>query len=77
MGQGVPVSPTAPSDGQALCYDAASTSYKPAACTNAGPAGSQQYVACRKDRDVERSNAVTRADKKQRDLGEWMLNHPN
>ena len=43
----------------------------------AGPTGSPQYVACRKDRDVERSNAVTRADKKQRDLGEWMLNHPN
>ena len=45
--------------------------------TNAGPVGSTQYVACRKDRDIERSNALTRADKKQRDLGEWMLNHPN
>ena len=43
----------------------------------AGPTGSPQYVACRKDRDVQRSDAVTRADKKQRDLGEWMLNHPN
>jgi len=42
-----------------------------------GPTGSPQYVACRKDRDIQRSNAVTRADKKQRDLGEWMLNHPN
>jgi len=42
-----------------------------------GPAGSPQYVACRKDRDVQRSDALTRADKKQRDLGEWMLNHPN
>ena len=44
---------------------------------NAGPVGSPQYVACRKDRDVQRSNAVTRADKKQRDLGEWMVNHPD
>ncbi|MGE5159497.1 MAG: hypothetical protein ACM3OF_15280 [Gemmatimonas sp.] len=44
--------------------------------TNGGPAGSPQYVACRKDRDIQRSNAITRADKKQRDLGEWMLNHP-
>jgi hypothetical protein len=43
----------------------------------AGPAGSPQYVSCRKDRDVQRSDALTRADKKQRDLGEWMLNHPD
>jgi hypothetical protein len=45
--------------------------------TNGGPVGSAQYVACRKDRDVQRGNAITRADKKQRDLGEWMMNHPN
>ena len=45
--------------------------------SHAGQAGSPDYVACRKDRDVQRSNAVTRADKKQRDLGEWMLNHPD
>jgi hypothetical protein len=38
--------------------------------------GSPEYVACRKDRDVQRSNALTRADKKQRDLGEYMLNNP-
>jgi len=44
--------------------------------TNAGTVGSPQYVACRKDRDLQRGNAVTRADKKQRDLAEWMLNHP-
>jgi hypothetical protein len=44
---------------------------------NGGPTGSPQYVACRKDRDVQHSDAVTRADKKQRDLGEYMLNHPN
>ena len=39
-------------------------------------AGSPQYVACRKDRDVQRNNANARADRRQRDLGEYMLNHP-
>jgi hypothetical protein len=38
--------------------------------------GSPEYVACRKDRDVQRSNADARADRRQRDLGEYMLNHP-
>jgi hypothetical protein len=47
-------------------------------CRNhAGSPGSTEYVACRKDRDVQRSDAVTHADKKQRDLADWMLNHPN
>ena len=39
-------------------------------------AGSSEYVACRKDRDVQRSNANARADRRQRDLGEYMLNNP-
>ena len=39
--------------------------------------GSPEYVACRKDRDVARSNAKTRADRRQRDLGEYMLSHPD
>jgi hypothetical protein len=39
--------------------------------------GSPEYVACRKDRDVIRSNAASRADRRQRDLGEYMLNHPD
>lgn len=38
--------------------------------------GSSEYVACRKDRDAQRGNAIARADKKQRDLGEYMLDHP-
>jgi hypothetical protein len=38
--------------------------------------GSPQYVACRKDRDAQRGNAVDRADKKQRGLAEFMLNNP-
>jgi hypothetical protein len=39
--------------------------------------GSPEYVACRKDRDVVRNNANARADRRQRDLGEFMLNHPD
>jgi hypothetical protein len=38
--------------------------------------GSPEYVACRKDRDVQRNNANSRADKRQRNLGEYMLNNP-
>ncbi len=38
--------------------------------------GSTEYVACRKDRDALRNNAAARADRKQRDLGEYMLNNP-
>ena len=38
--------------------------------------GSPAYVACRKDRDVVRGNAEARADRRQRDFGEYMLNHP-
>lgn len=39
--------------------------------------GSPQYSACRKDRDVQRNNAINRADRAQRNLGEYMLNNPN
>jgi hypothetical protein len=39
--------------------------------------GSSEYVACRKDRDVQRNNANARTDRRQRDLGEYMLNHPD
>jgi hypothetical protein len=38
--------------------------------------GSSEYIACRKDRDVQRSMAENRADRRQRDLGEYMLNNP-
>ena len=38
--------------------------------------GSPEYVACRKDRDVMRNNAGVRADRAQRNLGEYMLNNP-
>jgi len=39
-------------------------------------AGTPEYVACRKDRDILRNRAVARADRRQRDLGEYMLNNP-
>ncbi|WP_029585544.1 hypothetical protein [Bradyrhizobium sp. URHD0069] len=38
--------------------------------------GSPEYVACRKDRDVARNNSVARADRQQRNLGEYMMNNP-
>ena len=45
-------------------------------CRAGSAVGSPEYVACRKDRDVQRNNANTRADKRQRNLGEYMLNNP-
>jgi hypothetical protein len=48
-----------------------------AVCQSRGYAqGSPEYVACRKDRDVQRNAATARADRRQRDLGEYMLNNP-
>ena len=38
--------------------------------------GSPEYVACRKDRDVQRNNYNAKADRAQRNLGEYMLNNP-
>jgi len=45
-------------------------------CRASNAVGSPEYVACRKDRDVQRNNANARADRRQRDLGEYMLNNP-
>ena len=45
-------------------------------CRASAAVGSPEYVACRKDRDVQRANANARADKQQRNLGEYMLNNP-
>ncbi len=38
--------------------------------------GSPEYVACRKDRDVQRQLAEARSDRRQRNLAEDMLNNP-
>ena len=45
-------------------------------CRSNSAAGSPQYVACRKDRDVQRGNANARTDRVQRNLAEQMLNNP-
>jgi hypothetical protein len=39
--------------------------------------GSPEYIYCRRDRDAARNQAVARADRRQRDLAEYMLNHPD
>jgi hypothetical protein len=39
-------------------------------------AGSNGYVNCRKNRDVQRGNANARADRSQRNMAEQMLNNP-
>src|SRR5947208_6786070 len=38
--------------------------------------GSNDYVNCRKNRDVQRGNANARTDRAQRNLAEQMLNNP-
>ena len=39
--------------------------------------GSPEYIACRRDRDVQRNAAEARADRRQQNLGDYMLNHPD
>jgi len=39
--------------------------------------GSPDYVYCRKERDAARNAAVARVDRKQRDLADYMMNHPD
>ena len=39
-------------------------------------AGSNDYVNCRKNRDVQRGNANARVDRAQRNMAEQMLNNP-
>src|SRR5215467_1087054 len=39
--------------------------------------GSPDYIYCRRDRDAQRNATVARTDRRQRDLGEYMLNHPD
>lgn len=60
--------------GQPTMVDA--TGDDDAFCRGKSAVGSPEYVACRKDRDVQRGNADARADRRQRNLGEFMLNNP-
>jgi hypothetical protein len=45
-------------------------------CRSNAAVGSNDYVNCRKNRDVQRGNANARADRAQRNLAEQMLNNP-
>ena len=45
-------------------------------CRSSAAVGSNEYVNCRKNRDVQRGNANARADRAQRNLAEQMLNNP-
>jgi hypothetical protein len=38
--------------------------------------GSPAYITCRKERDAARARSEARADRAQRNLGEYMLNNP-
>jgi len=56
---------------------AAATEDDDAFCRAGGAAaGSSEYVACRKNRDVQRSNELSRAARTQRNLSETMINTP-
>jgi hypothetical protein len=39
--------------------------------------GSPQYVYCRRDRDAARNAAISKANRSQEGLADWMLNHPD
>ncbi len=39
--------------------------------------GSPDYIYCRRERDAQHNLAIARADRRQRDLGEYMMNHPD
>jgi len=43
---------------------------------NGVAAGSSDYVICRKNRDAQRGNAATRAERIHRNLSETMINNP-
>jgi hypothetical protein len=45
-------------------------------CRSNAAVGSNDYVNCRKNRDVQRGNANARADRAQRNMAEQMLNNP-
>ncbi len=62
--RGQPVMVDTPADDDAFCR-----------ANNVAP-GSNEYVNCRKNRDVQRGNANARSDRAQRNLAEHMLNNP-
>jgi hypothetical protein len=60
--------------GQPVMVD--TTADDDAYCRSNAAVGSNEYVNCRKNRDVQRGNANARADRAQRNLAEQMLNNP-
>jgi hypothetical protein len=63
-GPSVAVDNTPPPDDDAICR-----------ANNTQP-GSPAYTICRKERDAARARSEARADRAQRNLGEYMLNNP-
>jgi hypothetical protein len=64
-GQTVAVdTPQPPPDDDAVCR-----------ANNTQP-GSPAYIVCRKERDAARAKSEARADRSQRNLGEYLLNNP-
>ena len=45
-------------------------------CRSNAAVGSNEYVNCRKNRDVQRCNANARTDRAQRNMADQMLNNP-
>jgi hypothetical protein len=63
--------------GQPTMVDASSDDDLYCRANNTVAPGSAEYVACRKDRDVQRQRAEAKSDRAQRNLGEYMLNNPS
>jgi len=60
-------------------YEHLATEDDDAFCQKGGKVavGTPDYVYCRKDRDAARNAAISRADRKQRDLADYMMAHPD
>jgi hypothetical protein len=63
-GQTVAVDTPPPPDDDTICR-----------ANNVQP-GSPAYIVCRRERDAMRAKSEARADRRQRDIGEYMLNNP-
>jgi hypothetical protein len=61
--------------GQPVMVDTSADDDAHCRANNVAP-GSNEYVNCRKNRDVQRGNANARADRAQRNMAEYMLNNP-
>jgi hypothetical protein len=63
--------------GQSVAVDSPPPPDDDAACrANNTQPGSPAYIVCRKERDAAHARSEARADRAQRNLGEYMLNNP-